>query len=125
MPGPIEGHTVTQASPQFAYVIGGYNGIGLSNTIHQFDMQTRSFTELKEKLLIARENHATVVYVQDGVKYLVVMGGWDGLKALDSCEVFRIMDEEPYLDRVHDHRLVLNSPRNKLAAIVVPDMWNN
>ena len=137
MPKPLEGHSVTKINPNYALVCGGYDGIGLSNAIYQFDIHQRTTTQLDLSLSIARENHAAVLLNNNtnsasatgravggggghsNIVYLIIIGGWDGHKALDDCEVFEVRSEVPFLIKINDHQLKLCVPRNKPAAAIV------
>lgn len=122
MPVALEGHTVTRfpsSTKWDAIICGGYDGVGVVNSIYRFSTKTLEMQLVPEQSLrIARENHATVVVVDSGRKYLVVIGGWDGHTALADCEVFELLDGElALLKRVDNHHLKLVTARNRPAAV--------
>lgn len=79
-------------------------------------MNTISSTKLK----IARENHCAELIKRDNKTYLIIIGGWDGNKALTNCEVFKIKiyDEKNVSLKICDeHQMELTTPRNKPVSI--------
>ncbi|KAI1713501.1 influenza virus NS1A-binding protein like protein B [Ditylenchus destructor] len=125
LPVSLEGHTATLApSSKYVIICGGFDGITVRDSLWKYDIATKQTVMLNEHLDVARENHAAVVLSEtnvDGetVNYFVVLGGWDGSKALDDCEVFAMSDNEPFLVKVTNHVLKLTEPRNRPAALVL------
>ncbi|KAI6207967.1 Abhydrolase-2 domain-containing protein [Aphelenchoides besseyi] len=117
LPSPIEGHTATRHEDS-VYVVGGFDGLSVVNTIIRYDLKTRK-AETVGKLEIARENHATVTYEQNGHFYILVIGGWNGRSALAHCELFRLLSSAPWIERIKSTLFELNEPRNRPAAIVL------
>lgn len=116
LPSPIEGHTADKHADH-VFLVGGFDGIKVVDSILRFDLKTNR-TEVVGHLRIARENHAAVVFGHAGEWWLLVIGGWDGRKALDDCELFRLLPHAPWIERV-ESSFRLNTPRNRPAAIVM------
>ncbi|KAI6225747.1 RING-type domain-containing protein [Aphelenchoides besseyi] len=117
LPSPIEGHTATRHEDG-VFVVGGFDELSVVKTIIRYDLKTRKAETIGE-LEIARENHATVKYEQNGHFYMLVIGGWNGRSALAHCELFRLLSSAPWIERVESSSFELNEPRNRPAAIVL------
>lgn len=65
-----------------------------------------------------RENHCSELIQQNNCIYLVVMGGWNGTKALTNCEIFKIIVEQTIkIYKAKEYKLELNIPRNRPVSI--------
>ncbi|VDO63812.1 unnamed protein product [Haemonchus placei] len=73
-------------------LIGGFNGLDCLKSVNLVKLNEREV--LPTRLSTARENHVCEIIFD---RYLVVMAGWDGRQALDSVEVFEIIDESPWI----------------------------
>ncbi|WKX88482.1 hypothetical protein Q1695_008263 [Nippostrongylus brasiliensis] len=93
LPYSIEGHSCALHNDHI-FVIGGYDGISVVDTIVRYSISDRSCEVVPTRLAVARENHVCEVILD---RYVVVMAGWNGREALDSIELFEIVDESPYL----------------------------
>ncbi|KHJ98763.1 kelch repeat protein [Oesophagostomum dentatum] len=112
LPYEVEGHCCV-SHDGYIYTIGGYNGVSVVDTIVRYSVADRESEILPIRLSMARENHVCEIVFG---RYLVVMAGWDGKRALDSVEIFEIVDKYPYLVRV-DVAIRLAQARNRPASI--------
>uniref|UniRef100_A0A914W767 Uncharacterized protein n=1 Tax=Plectus sambesii TaxID=2011161 RepID=A0A914W767_9BILA len=93
LPFPVESHAIAR-NDHFAFVVGGYDGFSVIDSIVLVDLHNFESQVLSVRLAVARENHVCQI-VQD--KYLVVIGGWDGFRSLDCVEVFETVPSPPFL----------------------------
>ncbi|XGW22270.1 hypothetical protein V3C99_004914 [Haemonchus contortus] len=93
LPYAVEGHCCAKHK-DYIYVVGGYDGISVVDTIVRYSISDKTSEVLPTRLSTARENHVCEIIFD---RYLVVMAGWDGRQALDSVEVFEIIDESPWI----------------------------
>ncbi|VDM56909.1 unnamed protein product [Angiostrongylus costaricensis] len=93
LPYDVEGHCCARYGDH-VFVIGGYDGVSVTEKIVRYSISNKSSEVLPTHLSIARENHVCEILLD---RYLVIMAGWDGKKALNSIEVFELTDEYPYL----------------------------
>lgn len=116
LPSEIEGHSSAQIE-NLVFLTGGFDGFSVTDGIVVYDLETHKNQISETKLKIARENHVSgIVHVAD-TAYLVVAGGWDGKKTLDSVEVFQISQNAPYLKPEITGSLVI--PRNRPSSISI------
>ncbi|TKR96749.1 hypothetical protein L596_010727 [Steinernema carpocapsae] len=117
---PIECHSATKIG-RGIYIIGGFDSVMVVPSIYRFDLDSRTCEELSSaRLTQARENHTTVaVETDDDKTLLVVIAGWNGREALDSVELFEVLPEEPWLQKVSEN-VVTSVPRNKAVALTLP-----
>ncbi|KAK5986603.1 Kelch repeat protein [Trichostrongylus colubriformis] len=99
----------------YIYIIGGYDGISVTDTIVRYSISDKSSEVLPTRLSTARENHVCEVIFD---RYVVVMAGWDGRQALDSVEIFKIIEESPYLIPT-GIELSLCQSRNRPASVSI------
>jgi len=119
MPTSLEGHTATKVDKS-VLIAGGYNGVRLQDIVYRFDLTTGLWNEVG-RLKIPRENHAAVLVQSGRRKLLVLIGGWDGYNALGICEVFEVLDYDPWVIPLGVESLTLSLHRNKPSAISLPD----
>ncbi|KAE9420661.1 hypothetical protein Angca_002011, partial [Angiostrongylus cantonensis] len=93
LPHDVEGHCCARYGDH-VFIIGGYDGISVTDKIVRYSISNKSSEVLPTHLSIPRENHVCEILLD---RYLVIMAGWDGKKALDSIEVFELTDDYPYL----------------------------
>ncbi|XGW22952.1 hypothetical protein V3C99_005300 [Haemonchus contortus] len=93
LPYAVEGHCCAKHK-DYIYVVGGYDGISVVDTIVRYSISDKTSEVLPTRLSTARENHVCEIILD---RYLVVMAGWDGRQALDSVEVFEIINESPWI----------------------------
>ncbi|PIO52903.1 kelch repeat protein [Teladorsagia circumcincta] len=117
LPYGVEGHCCAFHNG-YIYIIGGYDGISVIDTIVRYSVSDRSSEILPTQLSIARENHVCEIIFN---RYLVVMAGWDGRQALDSVEVFEIVEEAPFLIPLGiEFSLCQKRNRPASVAVIVP-----
>nr|pir protein W09G3.4 [imported] - Caenorhabditis elegans [Caenorhabditis elegans] len=80
------GHTCIQIDSS-VFLIGGFDGCFVLDSIIKYDLKTGKSEVLDTKLRGKRENHVACVL---GDTWLVVAGGWNSRQALDDVEVFEI-----------------------------------
>uniref|UniRef100_A0A1I7ZAG6 Kelch repeat-containing protein n=1 Tax=Steinernema glaseri TaxID=37863 RepID=A0A1I7ZAG6_9BILA len=122
----IECHSATKVGSS-VFLVGGFDSFSVTNKIYRYDLDSPNCEELPVKLSIARENHSTVaVQSVDGNKtLLVVIGGWDGKQALDSVEIFEVLEEAPWLLKVSEEVKSIGEVRNKPVALALPTKSRN
>ncbi|KAL6731700.1 hypothetical protein Aduo_002536 [Ancylostoma duodenale] len=113
LPYEVEGHGCVMHEG-YVYIVGGYDGVSVVNTIIRYSVADRTSEILPVRLMTARENLVCEVVFD---RYIIVMAGWDGRRSLDSVEVFEIVDEHPYLVPVTVD-IKLCQARNRPASVV-------
>ena len=114
LPYTVEGHTVTlvEDGSKKIFIIGGFNGIDVLNRITVMD-EDGNFSD-SISLETPRENHSTIFIKH--LKQILILGGWDGTRALDTVERFELINEEPHIKRLET--IYLSQGRQKGTAIL-------
>uniref|UniRef100_A0A0N5C5C1 Uncharacterized protein n=1 Tax=Strongyloides papillosus TaxID=174720 RepID=A0A0N5C5C1_STREA len=114
---PLEGHSVTNIGPhnKFAIISGGYDGISVVSSMFLYNYQEKSMKKLDVCLKIARENHCGIY--DEEKKLLYIANGWNGYEALDSIEIFEIINQEPWL--IAKSEVFSPIKRNKPSVIIL------
>ncbi|CAI5437835.1 unnamed protein product [Caenorhabditis angaria] len=110
LPYPVEGHSLAE-NDEYIYLIGGFDGCFVIPSIIRYSLKTKKSEILDTKLSEKRENHVSGIV---GGKYLIVAGGWDSKKALDSIEVFEVLDSGD-LRKIGEGKL--ETPRNRPSSV--------
>ena len=115
LPYTVEGHTVTLVEDvsKKLFIIGGFSGVNLLDRITVMDEDGNFFDSIK--LETPRENHSTIFI--KSLKQILVLGGWDGTRSLDTVERFELIKEEPYIKRLQT--IYLSQGRQKGTAILL------
>ncbi|GMT01304.1 hypothetical protein PENTCL1PPCAC_23478, partial [Pristionchus entomophagus] len=99
LPRPLEAHAVVTIDDDVIVVIGGYDGVAVtdevglirSNSSPTVSLRRFSVRVEESRLREARENH-TAVYLKE-IDAIVVAGGWNGHTALSTIELLRVKRE--------------------------------
>ncbi|CAI2298977.1 unnamed protein product [Caenorhabditis sp. 36 PRJEB53466] len=112
LPYAVEGHSCVRNGSD-VYLIGGFDGCAVIDTIVKYNLETKQSEILPTKLFEKRENHVSALL---SGRFLVVAAGWNGLKSLDDVEVFEIGEHN--LERCHVAGS-LQMARNRPSAVPV------
>ncbi|EFP02812.1 hypothetical protein CRE_28542 [Caenorhabditis remanei] len=99
LPYPVEGHSSVRVGST-VFLIGGFDGCFVLDTIIKYDLESKKSEILKTKLSEKRENHVSAVLSD---KYLVIAGGWNSRRSLDDVEVFEIQNNGGDLELARCH----------------------
>ena len=95
LPQKVEGHTIEVIDAQL-FIIGGFDGFGVTDKIVRVDLKTMKSEVLEEaKLTFKRENHTSSKIAGD---VIVIAGGWNGSKSLESIEAFKYIPQTRSLE---------------------------
>ena len=77
LPKGVEGHSIAKVG-SIVYIIGGFDGYGVTDSIMSLDLSTRHSEILDITLDQKRENHTCEVVKAGDETLIIVNGGWSG-----------------------------------------------